>query len=187
MDKKLLRKELLAVRQEIAATRPEAAKELAWNIVGWLEANPQFSSVGLYYPIQSEPDLMEALGAWQSEKPGRMLALPVVMKGKMGYYQWTPGVEMVESGFHIMVPKEKIPVVPQVLLAPCIGFSDIGCRLGYGAGWFDRTLPTIKPAPVTVAVSYEACNATGRLVAEPHDILLQWIATERDVRPAAKL
>ena len=83
--------------------------------------------------------------------------------------------------------KEKIPVVPQVLLAPCIGFSDIGCRLGYGAGWFDRTLPTIKPAPVTVAVSYEACNATGRLVAEPHDILLQWIATERDVRPAAKL
>ena len=140
MDKKLLRKELLAVRQEIAATRPEAAKELARNIVGWLEANPQFSSVGLYYPIQSEPDLMEALGAWQSEKPGRMLALPVVMKGKMGYYQWTPGVEMVESGFHIMVPKEKIPVVPQVLLAPCIGFSDIGCRLGYGAGWFDRTL-----------------------------------------------
>jgi len=128
MDKKLLRKELLAVRQEIAATRPEAAKELARNIVGWLEANPQFSSVGLYYPIQSEPDLMEALGAWQSEKPGRMLALPVVMKGKMGYYQWTPGVEMVESGFHIMVPKEKIPVVPQVLLAPCIGFSDIGCR-----------------------------------------------------------
>ena len=118
MDKKLLRKELLAVRQEIAATRPEAAKELARNIVGWLEANPQFSSVGLYYPIQSEPDLMEALGAWQSEKPGRMLALPVVMKGKMGYYQWTPGVEMVESGFHIMVPKEKIPVVPQVLLAP---------------------------------------------------------------------
>ena len=97
MDKKLLRKELLAVRQEIAATRPEAAKELARNIVGWLEANPQFSSVGLYYPIQSEPDLMEALGAWQSEKPGRMLALPVVMKGKMGYYQWTPGVEMVES------------------------------------------------------------------------------------------
>ena len=140
MDKKLLRKELLAVRQEIAATRPEAAKELARNIVGWLEANPQFSSVGLYYPIQSEPDLMEALGAWQSEKPGRMLALPVVMKGKMGYYQWTPGVEMVESGFHIMVPKEKIPVVPQVLLAPCIGFSDIGCRLGYGAGWLDRTL-----------------------------------------------
>gem|GEM_PF-6722809 len=44
MDKKLLRKELLAVRQEIAATRPEAAKELAWNIVGWLEANPQFST-----------------------------------------------------------------------------------------------------------------------------------------------
>ena len=115
------------------------------------------------------------------------MPLPVVMKGKMGYYQWTPGVEMVESGFHIMVPKEKIPVVPQVLLAPCIGFSDIGCRLGYGAGWFDRTLPTIKPAPVTVAVSYEACNATGRLEAEPHDILLQWIATERDVRPAAKL
>ena len=92
MDKKLLRKELLAVRQEIAATRPEAAKELARNIVGWLEANPQFSSVGLYYPIQSEPDLMEALGAWQSEKPGRMLALPVVMKGKMGYYQWTRGL-----------------------------------------------------------------------------------------------
>ena len=59
--------------------------------------------------------------------------------------------------------------------------------MGYGAGWFDRTLPTIKPAPVTVAVSYEACNATGRLEAEPHDILLQWIATERDVRPAAKL
>ena len=100
MDKKLLRKELLAVRQEIAATRPEAAKELARNIVGWLEANPQFSSVGLYYPIQSEPDLMEALGA----VPQLVLNGTASLGVAGPIHMQPPGLSSIAAGHVHMIP-----------------------------------------------------------------------------------
>ena len=185
-DKKSLRKELLARRKEFAAEHPEAGGELASRVLEWLEGHPEISSVGAYLPIRSEPDLTASLTAWRNGKSGRTLSLPVILEGQMDYYEWIPGMQMDEAGFHLLVPHEKKLVHPDFVLAPCVGFSEEGSRIGFGAGWFDRTLPRLKPAPVTMAIAYEISNATGEFEPEPHDVLLQWIATERGIRLSRK-
>jgi 5,10-methenyltetrahydrofolate synthetase len=87
---------------------------------------------------------------------------------------------MEEDAYGIPKPKDTDQFAPQLLLVPCVGFGPRGVRLGYGGGFYDRTLATLSPRPYTVGVGY-AHGYIPWLEPEPHDVPLDTILTEEGV------
>jgi 5,10-methenyltetrahydrofolate synthetase len=87
---------------------------------------------------------------------------------------------MEEDAYGIPKPRDTEAFDPQMLLVPCVGFGPGGMRLGYGGGFYDRTLAALKPRPFTVGLGY-AHGFIPWLVPEPHDVPLDAILTEDGV------
>ena len=87
---------------------------------------------------------------------GWQAALPVVAQKKapLEFRLWIPGAPMVDGIWNIPIPRDGGPVTPGVALAPVVGFAD-GYRLGYGGGYYDRTLASLSPRPFAIALGYE--------------------------------
>ncbi len=138
--------------------------------------------LGFYWPHRGEYDPMPVIS--QVIERGGQVALPlVVAKAQpLEYRVWRPGMEMTPSpkSFGIPHPAEGPSVTPDAMLIPLLGFDGDGYRLGYGGGYFDRTLAALAPRPVTIGVGFEL----GRLATiypQPHDIPMDVIVTERGV------
>lgn len=134
-------------------------------------------TLGIYWPIQGEFDLR----AWAQTISVRKkwdLALPIVTQEKMPleYWRWRPGDPMARGFWGIMVPERREPVVPDIVIAPLVGFSGL-YRLGHGGGYFDRTLASLQPKPLAVGIGMEAGRLAGYLP-QPHDIAMDLIVTE---------
>jgi 5,10-methenyltetrahydrofolate synthetase len=87
---------------------------------------------------------------------------------------------MEDDAYGIPKPKDTERFQPQLLLVPCVGFGPGGLRLGYGGGFYDRTLAELSPRPLTVGVGY-AHGFVPWLDAEPHDVPLDVVLTEDGV------
>ena len=138
--------------------------------------------LGFYWPHRGEYDPMPVIS--QVIERGGQVALPlVVAKAQpLEYRAWRPGMEMTPSrqSFGIPHPAEGPAVTPDAMLIPLLGFDGGGYRLGYGGGYFDRTLAALAPRPTTIGVGFEL----GRLETiypQPHDIPMDLIVTERGV------
>jgi 5-formyltetrahydrofolate cyclo-ligase len=109
----------------------------------------------------------------------RKIGLPVVDKihKTLQFHAWWPGCPMEEDAYNIPKPKDTDVIVPTLLLVPCLGFGPGGYRLGYGGGFYDRTLATISPKPYTVGLGF-AQGYVSSFVPEPHDIPLDAILTD---------
>jgi 5,10-methenyltetrahydrofolate synthetase len=93
------------------------------------------------------------------------------------FYAWYPGCPMEEDAYNIPKPKDTEIVVPTLLFVPCLGFGSGGYRLGYGGGFYDRTLAALQPKPVTVGLAYAHAHLPS-FEPEPHDVPLAAILTE---------
>jgi 5-formyltetrahydrofolate cyclo-ligase len=140
-------------------------------------ATLQGDTLGIYWPFKAEPD-PRALAERQRAK-GRRIALPVVVerKGPLEYRLWQPGMEMEIGVFDLPVPKERAVVRPDIVLAPLVGFDDANYRLGYGGGYFDRTLAALTPRPVAIGVGFELAWLQS-VFPRPHDVAMDVIVTE---------
>jgi 5,10-methenyltetrahydrofolate synthetase len=179
--RKAERKRLIAQR---LATTPEARADHARQIGQRLDAligNTPDLVVGGYWPIRGEPDLRGWLEALQ--RRGIRTALPVVVaQGEpLVFRLWRQGDRLERGVWNIPVPADGQEVKPHITLAPVVGF-DAGCyRLGYGGGFFDRTLAHLPASTVAIGVGYaEAEIAT--IYPQPFDIPMRHIVTERDTR-----
>ncbi len=178
MDKKMLRRQLLAVRKAI----PEDLKKqydhaLCLRIKSWLEESA-VKTISVYLPIRNEPDLMEL---YETLSGKVQMALPYVpaKDSPLQFIAWQPGDELVEGAFHIPVPKamEQVPM-PEVLIIPCVGYTADRYRLGYGGGFFDRTLEG-QGNILTVGVAYSSLKTAFQT--EKFDIPLSIIITEAGI------
>ena len=109
----------------------------------------------------------------------RKIGLPVVDKvhKTLTFYAWYPGCPMEHDAYDIPKPKDTEIVVPTLLFVPCVGYGPGGFRLGYGGGFYDRTLAALQPQPVTVGLAYS--NAlVSEFEPEPHDVPLAAILTD---------
>lgn len=155
---------------------------IARQTVGGLPLRPQETVAG-YWPVRGEADPLPAMGALAGL--GHRLALPVVDGAgePLSFRMWVPGERLVDGAYGIPTPGLSAAVVrPTLLLVPGLWFDRTGARLGYGGGFYDRTLEHLRRGwqPRAVGVSYEA-TLGGHLDREPHDAVMDFIVTERRV------
>ncbi|HEX7436486.1 MAG TPA: 5-formyltetrahydrofolate cyclo-ligase [Caldimonas sp.] len=152
-----LRKKLVAARLALP-DRLERAVQLQSVLRAWL-AGRREGSIGAYWPIKGEFDPLPALYRWTEggvDGAPRRIGLPVADRatGSLRFHVWYPGCPMEQDAYDIPKPKDTDEFMPALLVVPCLGFGPGGVRLGYGGGFFARTLATLAPSPVMVGVSY---------------------------------
>lgn len=176
LNKTALRRSMLAARLAIS---PELRANWDAAIGARLKAQlmrQPLQTLGIYWPIQGEPDLREAYADLADR--GVQLALPAVTRknAPLEFFAWRPGDALGVDACGVAAPTTRdTPVVPQVLLIPCVGFNPQGFRLGYGSGYYDRTLER-EPRPMTIGIAY-SCLLT-LFDAASHDVALDTIITE---------
>ena len=179
-DKKTLRRQLQAERQSLV-DRHERAMQLQQVLRVFL-ATRQDRAIGAYWPIKGEFDALPALYRWSEADEKRRIGLPVMNREtkQLRFHVWYPGCPMEEDAFGILKPKDTEEFHPELLLVPCVGYGPRGIRLGYGGGFYDRTLAQLSPRPFTVGLAYSH-GFLPWLAGEPHDVPLDVILTEEGV------
>jgi 5-formyltetrahydrofolate cyclo-ligase len=178
------RQRLLAARTGAApALRREWSRAIEPRLRALLVERPGIT-LGIYWPFRAEFDprpLVDSLIA-----AGCSVALPVVVdkKGPLEYRAWRPGEPLVDGVWNIPVPEKRDIVVPQAVLAPLVGFDRACYRLGYGGGYFDRTLAALKPRPLAIGVGFEF-SALDTIHPQEFDIPMDVIVTEAGLRRRA--
>jgi 5-formyltetrahydrofolate cyclo-ligase len=174
------RARLIAAREGLdAATRTRFHQRIdahLWRSFPGLAA----AKVAFCWPIRGEYDarpLMERLWAC-----GAVTALPVVVAPgqPLVFREWHPGVALAPGPHGIPQPAGSDPVDPTAALVPMNGWDEAGYRLGYGGGFFDRTLASLARKPVVIGVSYELARMT-TIRPQGWDIPMDWVVTERGV------
>lgn len=175
--RRALRQDMVARRQALDQATHDA---LSARIVAHLLATlPQAASqaVAFCWPVKNEPDVRAALVHWH--QAGARPALPVVVseKAPLAFRAWHPGASLGVDRYGIPMPVDGDWLLPDIILLPLNAFDGNGYRLGYGGGYFDRTLATLSPRPLAVGVGFEM-NRVDSIRPEAHDQRLDWIVTE---------
>lgn len=179
-DKLALRRQLQAERLAMA-DRHQRSVHLQEVLRVWLVGRSE-RSIGAYWPIKGEFDALPALYRWSEAEPGRRIGLPVIDRDtkQLRFHVWYPGCPMEEDAYGIPKPKDTEAFEPELLLVPCVGYGPKGLRLGYGGGFYDRTLAHLRPRPFTVGVGF-AHGYVPWLEPEPHDVPLDAMLVEDGV------
>lgn len=137
--------------------------------------------VSFYWPFRGEPNLRPLMRRMVAA--GRTVALPVVVQQRqpLEFRPWTPGCEMMLGVWNIPIPDTKERVTPRLLLAPVVGFDPQRYRLGYGGGFFDRTLAALGGERTVIGVGYDS-QAIATIHPLTHDIPMGRIVTESGFR-----
>jgi len=136
--------------------------------------------IGFYWSYQGEYDPVPAMTSLSVR--GATLALPeVIGKGKpLRFIEWWPGAPMKQDIYGIPFPDNTREVAVNSLIIPLLGFDEQGYRLGYGSGYFDRTLAVMNPRPLTIGVAFEILRLP-TIYPQPHDIPMDYVITERSI------
>jgi 5-formyltetrahydrofolate cyclo-ligase len=179
-DRKALRRRLIAERRAMPDRSSRAAR-LEAVLGAWLGQRSD-TTIGAYWAIRGEFDALPVLSRWMAAASGRQVGLPVIDPAtqRLRFRAWWPGCPMRDDAFGIPVPDGTDTLDPTLLLVPCVGFGPGGVRLGYGGGFYDRTLAGGGSRPATAGIAF-AHAFVPRLVAQPHDIPLDVVLTEEGV------
>lgn len=133
--------------------------------------------ISVYWPFRGEPDLrpwMERIIA-----QGGACALPVVVKpnAPLVFRRWHPGCKLERGVWNIPIPAAGAEVIPDIVISPLVGFDPAYYRLGYGGGFYDRTLAAFAQKPRVVGVGYSQAKLA-TIYPQPHDIAMDVIVTE---------
>lgn len=178
--KAVLRERMKGERRAAAKARPDAAVHAAAHFMSAI-VPPEGAVVSLYFPMRDELDT-EPLAAALIEK-GAKIAFPVVAKKKapLVFRAYAPGDDLVPGSYGELVPTAAAPeATPDILVVPLLAFTRRGGRLGYGGGYYDRTLEALRKSGSPLAVGYAyGAQEVDALPLSPLDQPLDWIVTER--------
>jgi 5-formyltetrahydrofolate cyclo-ligase len=178
--RKSQREALIARRVAIPeAERNEANERITAALVDAFTP-PGESVVGFCWPFRNELDTRFAVRRWR--EAGAYAALPEVTAPRtpLTFRLWKPGVPMRAGVYDIPVPDGTPVVVPDVAIVPMNGFDARGYRLGYGGGFFDRTLAACERRAVAIGIAFEALRLD-TIHPQPHDIPMDFVVTERAI------
>lgn len=172
------RVDLIALR-----TAASAADHARWSLqidahVASLLANVAGKAIGFCWPYQAEYDpRAQVLVCLERGARG---ALPVVVAPRtpLIFREWNLETRMARGVYDIPVPIDSLQIVPDIILIPLVGFDAEGYRLGYGGGFFDRTLAAMSPRPATIGVGFELSRLE-TIYPQWHDIPVDYVLTEK--------
>lgn len=133
--------------------------------------------VSSYWPFRGEPDLRN--WAIKVIERGGRIALPVVLRKSepLEFRVWQPGDPLERGVWNILVPSRGPAVLPDVVIAPVVGFDTANYRLGHGGGYFDRTLAAMPRMPLRIGIGF-ATAKIATIYPQPHDIPMDTIVTD---------
>ena len=174
-NKSELRQLLLTARNAISAEQKRLwDRQLVEKLMAWWSVQ-RVKTIGVYWPMRGEPDLHAAYASLT--ELGVQLALPVVVSDDvpLKFYTWAPGEPVIKDRYGAAVPADlHTELHPQALIIPCVGFNPQRFRLGYGGGFYDRTLASV-PRPQTIGIAY--ANAETTFAADTYDVALDMVMT----------
>lgn len=173
-----LRKELIARREAASATERERWSAQIAAHIDRLVPDARGRMVGFCWPYKSEHDERPIVLRMLAQ--GARSALPVVVAPStpLVFREWSPGCAMEDGAHGIPVPAASAPpVAPDLVLLPMNGFDREGFRLGYGSGFFDRTLASLERRPVVIGIGFEL-GRVDTIRPQPHDIPMDYVVTE---------
>lgn len=178
--------ELKAAARKVAFARRKEAKteeadiKASENLLSVLLPHKGKSVAG-YMPIRTEVTplpTMAAISAWSK------VGVPVIEAEAtpLSFREWTPDAKMIDGPFGASIPAKGNWITPQVVVVPLVAFDRKGGRLGYGGGFYDRTLEGLRSVQPTIAIGYAfAAQEAGGLPLEPTDQPLDMVVTEREI------
>ena len=208
MDKLSTRKALVQSRLDMPDRLAKA--DLLQRVLRIWLVGSKHEVIGAYWPIKGEFDPLPALYRWQEDvmlgggeglnheideerraqiatesianRSPHKIGLPVVNKvhKTLTFRAWYPGCPMEADAYGIPKPKDTELIVPTLLFVPCVGYGPGGYRLGYGGGFYDRTLAALEPRPLTVGLGFSD-GWLPDMEPEPHDIPLDVILNDNGV------
>lgn len=142
-------------------------------------------TISAYWPFRGEPDLRPFMERMTSR--GAICALPIVVEraAPLVFRAWRAGDRLERGIWNIPIPADGPEVQPDVVIAPVVGFDPLCYRLGYGGGFFDRTLAAMARKPRIFGVGYRQA-AISTIYPQPHDIAMDVVITEDAVLSPAK-
>ena len=174
--RKAERERLIAARMALAVEVRAVATAAIADDLDRLISTAADVIVSVYWPIRAEPDLREWMRArWHR---GTRIALPVAraLRQPLEFREWRPDAPLARGLWQIPFPADGAQLVPTVVIAPLVGF-DAGCyRLGYGGGFFDRTLAALRTRRVAIGLGYPMA-AIPTIFPQPHDVPMDLIIT----------
>ena len=178
--RKLQRANLVARREAIAEK-----DRIFWSAAITLLLQQGFTIlkkkiIGSYHPIRGEYDPRPAMDYF--EKHGATLAIPEVTKkdAPLCFRKWWGKAPMKKGAYGIPVPDNTEQVIIDTALIPMVGFDQQGYRLGYGSGYYDRTLASSNPSPLVIGIAFEMFRLDS-LHPQAHDIPMDFIITEAGI------
>lgn len=161
--------------------RDDAAKAAAEHFFAGVALRPG-DVIAAYWPIRDELDCRLVLTRLMDE--GQPVCLPVVLgqDQPLQLRLWEQGAALYPSGFGTLAPDENAPLAePDIVLMPLLGFDQQGTRLGYGGGYYDRTLAAMGRLPRLVGFAFSA-QELNHIPREMHDVPLDAVVTEQGIR-----
>jgi 5,10-methenyltetrahydrofolate synthetase len=175
-----LRREKLAARLALdEKTRAELSARIEAHLAALLTPLPP-QTLAFCAPVRGEFDA-RPLASLLLER-GWHAAMPVVteINAPMSFHAWTPSTEMSADRYGIPVPRNGAALVPDIVLLPLVAFDAQGFRLGYGGGYFDRTLAAMVPRPLAIGIGFELGRVPD-IEPQVHDVRLDAVVTEAGV------
>ncbi len=173
--RRALRRDMVARRAALSDAEHDALS--ACIVAHLIAALPAPQVLAFCWPIKHEPDVRAIVPHWAGF--GTQAALPVVVgeDAPLAFRHWAPATPLAPDRYGIPTPTAGEWLVPDLILLPLNGFDGDGYRLGYGGGYFDRTLAALTPRPLAVGVGFEI-NRLPSIRPESHDQRLDWLVTE---------
>lgn len=171
------RKRLLEERAAVPLGKRRRVRDTVADLIRRHAPDLGTATVGFYWPIKGELDLRPLIEGLVAA--GAEAALPVVVTrgAPVEFWRWRPRMRLKRGFWDIPVPPARDVVHPDVLLIPLVGFDEAGYRLGYGGGYYDRTLANFAAQPLSIGVGY-AFARLATIHPQPHDVPMDAIATE---------
>ena len=182
--KQALRKQAFAARalaHEERNTRDPAANAALLAVLPGLAGDIAGKTVAIYQPMRTEISPLEAAG--QMLARGARLCTPVIVANDspLRFMAWTPDSTMTDGAFGARIPVSGDWLEPDIVIAPLVGWDRRGARLGYGGGFYDRTLERLRATKTTPAIGFAyAAQEPARAPQEPTDQPLDAIVTEQE-------
>ena len=149
----------------------------------WISVKNSVSVIGLYYPVNSEMNPLTLIDYPNSQ--GKITCLPIVIdkNSPLIFKAWRPGKDMVAGRYGIPVPDNDQIVTPDLVICPLLAYDDKGMRLGYGGGFYDRTIRHLRRNKQTryMGLAFSEQKSYHDLPSEEHDVPLDAILTESGI------